>query len=44
MEPYKTFFVPFDKEYIKTQNLTNEPKLITKSEAPAPELIVADKL
>ena len=44
MEPYKTFFVPFDKEYIKTKNVTNAPNLITLSETPAPEVIVVDKL
>ena len=32
------------KESIKTQNVTNIPNLITKSEAPAPEVIVVDKI
>ena len=43
-ELYKTFFVPFDKESIKTKNVTNAPKLITQSEAPGPELMVVYKL
>ena len=34
---YKTVFVPFDKESIKTKNVTNRPNFITQSEAPSPE-------
>ena len=34
----------FDKEFIKTKNVTNRPKSITQSEAPAPEEIVLEKL
>ena len=84
MEPYKTFFLPFDstkldlliltiqlkieyhqvirkkaqekvlapicgeitltKESIKTKKVINGPKLITQSEATAPEVIVVEKL
>ena len=29
-ELYKNVFLPFDKEFIKTQNVTNAPKLITQ--------------
>ena len=32
------------KESIKTQKVTNGPKLITQSEAPEPEVTVMDKL
>ena len=32
------------KEYIKIKKVTNGPNLITKSEAPAPEVIVVNKL
>ena len=32
------------KEYIKTKNVANGQNLINQSEAPAPELIVVDKL
>ena len=31
-------------ESIKTHNVTNGPNLITQSEAPAPEVIVVDKV
>ena len=43
-ELYKTFFVPFDKESIKTKNVNNSPNSITESESPALEVIVVDKL
>ena len=36
--------IKLPKESIKTQNLTNGPKLITQSEAPEPEVTVMDKL
>ena len=32
------------KESIKAKKLTNVPNLITKSEGPAPEVIVVDRL
>ena len=32
------------KESTKTKKVTNGPNLITQSEAPAPEVIVVDKL
>ena len=32
MEPYKKVFVLFDKESIKTKNVTNAANLITQSE------------
>ena len=32
------------KESINTKNITNGPNLINQSEAPAPEVIVVDKL
>ena len=35
-ELFKTFFVPFDKEFNKTKNVTNVPNFIAQSEAPAP--------
>ena len=44
MEPYKTFFIKFDKESIKTNNKTNAPNLINQWEAPAPGIIVMKKL
>ena len=34
----------FDKEYIKTKNVTNAPNSITQSEALTPEVIVVEKL
>ena len=36
--------ITLPKGSIKTQNFTNGTKLITQSEAPAPEVIVVDKL
>ena len=36
--------IKLPKEYIKTQKVTNEPNFITKSESPAPKVIVMDKL
>ena len=36
--------ITLPKESIKTQKLTNGPNLITQSEAPAPEVIVMNKL
>ena len=36
--------ITLPKEYIKTKKLTNAPKLITQSEALAPEVIVVGKL
>ena len=36
--------ITLPKEYIKTQKVTNAPTLITQPEAPAPEVIVVDKL
>ena len=44
MELYKTFFVTFDKESIKTKNVSNAPNFITQLEAPSPEVIVVGKL
>ena len=36
--------IKLPKESINTQKVNNGPNLITKSEAPAPEVIVIDKL
>ena len=36
--------ITLPKEYINTQKITNVPNLITQSEAPATEVIVAEKL
>ena len=36
--------ITLPKEYIKTKKVTNGPNLITQSEAPAPEVIVVDKI
>ena len=36
--------IKLPKEYIKTKKVTNGPNLITQSEAPAPEIIVVEKL
>ena len=36
--------ITLPKEYIKTKKVTNEPNLITRSEATSPELILVDKL
>ena len=36
--------IALPKEYIKTKRVINGPNLITQSEAPAPEVIVVDKL
>ena len=36
--------ITLPKEYIKIQKVTNVPNFITQSEAPAPEVIVMDKL
>ena len=36
--------ITLPRESIKTQKVTNGPNFITQSEAPAPELIVIDKL
>ena len=36
--------ITLPKESIKTQNVTNGPNLIAQSEAPAPYLIVVDRL
>ena len=36
--------IKWPKYYVKTQKVTNWPNLITQSEAPAPEVIVAGKL
>ena len=36
--------ITLTKESIKTQRVTNVTNLITKSEAPSPEVIVVDKL
>ena len=41
---YKTFFAPFDKWSIKTKNVTNVPKSITQSEAPALKVIGVNKI
>ena len=39
MEVYKTFIAPFDIELIKTKYEKQNPNMISKSEAPAPEEI-----
>ena len=36
--------ITLPKESIKTKKLTNGPNFITQSKAPAPEVIVVDKL
>ena len=43
MELYKTFIVPFDKEFIKAKYQKIGPNMISQPEAPATEEIEVDK-
>ena len=40
---YKTFFVPFDKEFINRKYEKQKPNMISQSDEPAPEELVVRK-